>query len=407
MKLKFLIVKQDLRVSGTSQGICSRSFLSKLRDVYPDSIIDVVYLKEAPTEDQLHLLPVDNIESHVLDLRIPFITKCVNSIYWRLFHKSLNEQYIHKIYAAHLSNIDYARYDHIFIMSSGLNHETILGSKDLPILKKAIVSFHDPYPLYWYSGTNRALSNLDLFRLRQMNDVVSQAKTCISTAALMSDDLQFLYGSKKKFHTLPHQFCEKVFDLSNNSQVVKKNKKVTISYHGAIQFGRNADCLLDAYKELVNENEYYRENTEFILRLRGQDNKRLIAKYAETQNIVVLDTLNFSNSSNEQIHETDIGVILENGPLVCNILVGKAPFLAAYNKPILCISPPKSELRNIVKEEKFIATATDKEEIKQKLAYLIRDRFSSDAPMYPFGDYFSDDNFKKSLNLILSEIGDK
>ena len=38
---KFLIVEQDLRVSGTSQGIISRSFIAKLRMAHPNAIIDV------------------------------------------------------------------------------------------------------------------------------------------------------------------------------------------------------------------------------------------------------------------------------------------------------------------------------------------------------------------------------
>ena len=70
---RFLIIEQDLRVSGTSQGIISRSFLAKLRMVYPNSIIDVLYLKGQPSEDQLHLLPVDSIETHILNLTIPFL----------------------------------------------------------------------------------------------------------------------------------------------------------------------------------------------------------------------------------------------------------------------------------------------------------------------------------------------
>ena len=48
------------------------------------------------------------------------------------------------------------------------------------------------------------------------------------------------------------------------------------------------------------------------------------------------------------MHEADINIILENGPLYCNILVGKAPFLAAIQKPILSISPERSEMRRII-----------------------------------------------------------
>jgi hypothetical protein len=399
--MKFLIIEQDLRVSGTSQGVISRSFLAKLRIAYPHSVIDVVYLKQQPSDDQLDLLPVDSIKSYVLDLRIPFFTRWVNKVYWRLFHVSLRERHIHKVYGSYIGKIEYEKYDHIFIRSAGLDCETILGAKNLPILKKAIITFNEPYPTFWCTGSTSTLTNLELFRLKEMHEVICQAKACMATA-LLSDDLQYLYGTRKKFQAMPHQYSESVFDLSDKKYVVKKTKKVTISYHGAIQFGRNANILLDAYKELVNENVAYKEQTEFIMRIKGSDCERLRKKYASTPNIQIYGSLNFSNSSIEQIEETDIAIILENGPIYCNILVGKAPFLAAYKKPILSLSPQRSELRNCIIDQKYIASMDNHEEIKFKLEQLIKDRMSSNEQVYPFGDYFSDANFKKYLDEILS-----
>ena len=398
--MKFLVIEQDLRVSGTSQGVISRSFLAKLRIAYPDATIDVVYLKQYASDDQLDLLPVDTIIEKVVNLKIPFWTLWRNKLHWRLFHVSLKERHIHKAYAAEIAKIDYKKYDHIFIRSAGLNHEMLLASKDLPILKEAIINFHEPFPFFWCSGGKKELATLELFRLKEMHEVVQHAKTCMATG-LLAADMQYLYGSNKKFFSLPHQYVENVFDLSDNNQVVKKNKKVAISYHGAIQFGRNISTLLDCYEELVNSNEQYKENTEFVLRVKGINLDELRKSYVATPNIIVLDCLNFSNSANEQIHETDITIILENGPLYCNILVGKAPFLAAYNKPVLSISPLRSELRGIIKDEKYIADCNNKEEIKQKLENLIIDRLNSEKEVYPFGDYFSDENFKQMLDLIL------
>ena len=401
--IKFLIIEQDLRISGTSQGVISRSFLAKLRMSYPDASIDVVYLKRHDSDDQLHLLPVDSIQSHVLNIKIPFFTKLINRFYWRIFHKSLVVEYIHKAYASHISKVDYEPYDHIFIRSAGLAHEVILGTKDLPILKKAIVNFHDPYPEFWYVGSKKEMTTLAMFKMREMYQVVSQAKTCSSSAYMMSQDLEYLFGTRKKFYTLPHQYCEKVFDLSDTRFVQKKNKKVTIAYHGAIQFGRNINILLEAYRELVESNENYRENTEFVLRMKGINLKKLAEEFAQTPNIMILNTLNFSNSCYEQQHLADINIILENGPIYCNILVGKAPFLASLKKPVFCLSPERSELRHIIKDERFIANSNDKEEIKQKLEHLIQLRLTSEEPVYPFGDFFSDDNFTKTLNAILAD----
>jgi len=401
--MKFLVIEQDLRVSGTSAGIVSRSFLAKLRIAYPGSIIDVVYLKHSASEDRLDLLPVDSIKEYILDLKVPFFTKFLNKLYWRLFHVSLLKNYIHKVYASYIAKIDHKEYDHIFIRSAGIDHEIILATKDLPILKKAIVNFHDPYPVFWYPGAKSSLTNLELFKMKEMFEVVNQAKSVMSSASLMSEDIQYLYGSRKKIYNLPHQYDENVFDLSDVSGLLKKSKRITISYHGAIQFGRNIEILLDAYQELVKENLLYRENTEFSIRTKGIDLKKLAAKYSKTPNVIVQETLNFSNSCNEQIQEADINIILENGPLYCNILVGKAPFLAFTRKPILSISPERSELRRIIKDDRYIASCNNKEEIKQKLENLIVERLNSDEPVYPFEDYFGDENFKRMMDEILDE----
>lgn len=399
--MKFLVIVQDLRISGTSEGIVSRSFLSKLRTAYPESVIDVVYLKQYASEDRLDLLPVSSIQSHILNLKIPFHILWWNKIFWRLFHRSLKERYIHKVYASYIKKLNYQLYDHVFIRSSGLNYETILGAKGLPILKNAIINFHDPYPVFWDTGAKSSLTNLELFRLKEMQTLVAQAKLCITPAHLLSNDMSHLYGSIKKFYTLPHQYSKDVFDFSNVGGTKKKQKQITISYHGAIQFGRDMDVLLDAYEELLHENTYYQKHTEFVLRLRGSHNRRLQAKYSATPNIVILNTLDFVNSSSEQIHEADILIVLENCAAHSNILVGKAPFLASLEKPILSLSPERSEMRALIKDIDYVAQCADKEEIKQKLENLIIIRMNSKEAVYPFGDYFSDENFNKMFNEIL------
>lgn len=404
--MKFLIIEQDLRVWGTSQGIISRSFLAKLKTAYPQSIIDVVYLKQENSEDQLDLLTINAIETHTVHLKTPFFTKWFNKLYWRLFHVSLVVEHIHKSYAAIIAKIDYQKYDHIFIRSAGIDHEVILASKDLPILKKAIVNFHDPYPLFWYAGTTSKLTNLELFKLKKMHAVVSQSKTCMSSALFMAEDMQYLYGSRKKFYHLPHQYDASVFDLSDVSTVLKKNRKLLISYHGAIMFGRNIEILLEAYIDLIESNANYRENTEFVLRLKGVDLKKMAQKYSAIPNIKVLGMVSFSNSCYEQSHEADINIILENGPIYSNTLVGKAPFLASIGKPVFVLAPERSEMRSILKDNQYIASYSDPEEIKNKLESLIQTKLNSDEAVYPFEDYFSDENFKIYLDAILFDKGE-
>lgn len=401
--IKFLIVEQDLRVSGTSQGIISRSFLAKLRMAYPNAIIDVVYIKIRPSDDQLHLLPVDSIETHVLNLRIPFLIKFINRFYWRLFHVSLNKNYIYKCYAKVIAAIDYISYDHIFIRSSGIECETILGCHNLPILKKAFITFNEPYPSFWCAGNNEILTKIHLFKLKTMLSVVEQSKGCIATKFL-GQDMQFLYGTRKVFYDLPHHFDDTVFNSTELSNYFPKNKKVTISYHGAIQFGRDLDEFLDVYCELINENDYVKENSEFFTRLKSSEYGRLKSKYKHIENIHILEGVDFSTSYYEQNTVSDINISLENGPLYCSVLLGKAPLLDFIHKRILSVSPLRSEMREIIKYDKYIATYKHKDEIKNKLNILIKEVLNDETfDEKIFGDYFSNENFIKTLNTILSD----
>lgn len=399
--MKFLVIVQDLRISGTSEGVVSRSFLGKLRNAYPNSIIDVVYLKHHNNDDKLDLLPVDSVNQFYINQKIPWLTLQLNKINWRLFHKSLKSKYILNKYNKIIKDIKFEVYNHVFIRSSGQDYETILGCSGLPILKNAIINFHDPYPVLWDTGSKYKLTKFELYKLIEMWNVVQQAKGCISPAKLLSEDMEHLYGSNKSFYTLPHQYTESVFDFTSTNKIRKKNKKITISYHGAVQFTRNIDVLLDAYVDLIDNNNFYKTNTEVVLRLRGSHTERLKSKYSNFFNIIILDTLDFCNSSKEQATETDILIILENCSTHSNILVGKASFLASLNKPVLSISPLRSEMRNIIIDNQYIANCNNYEEVKQKLENLIINRLNSNELVYPFGDYFSNEIFKGMLDKFL------
>jgi hypothetical protein len=398
--MKILVLAQDLRVSGTSEGVVSRSFLAKLRKAYPESTIHVEYIKSQISDDNLELIPVDKIRTHQIDIRIPKYIHWINKLYWRIFNQLLTENWVLKQYKKVINTIQYKDYDHIFIRSAGINHDIILACANMEILNHSIVNFHDPFPHPWYIGSNKKPNKLEANRLLKMISIVANAKRCISTAKCMAHDLEYLYASKQEILTLPHHYVPTVFDLSDQSQVEKKNKKISISYHGALMLGRDIESLLSAYIELINEDNMYKQQTEFVLRVKTSSVGRLRKKY-ENSNVIFRNTTNFSNSSYEQIYESDIVIILENGPLYSNTLMGKVPFLAYYNKPILCVSPARSELRSIISSMDYIATIHNKNEIKTKLKKLILKCMNNDKLEPIFGDYFSDQKFKQQLDFIL------
>jgi glycosyltransferase involved in cell wall biosynthesis len=397
--MRFLIITQDLRVSGTSQGIIERSFLTKLRKIYPEAIIDVLYLCTHNHDDNLDILPVNSIVKKIINREIPFHVKWINRISTRIFNVMYAENYIHNQFANEIKKVDYTLYDHIMVRSAGLEHETLLAMHNLPVLKHTVVNFHDPYPYSWYKGLSSKVTNSELKRLQKIIQIVSDAKACCASAYYMAKDLQYLYASDKYFYTLPHQFTFEGFDLSDKTNVRKKNKKIQISYHGALMFGRNVFILVEAFKKLMEEHEWIKNDVEFVLRVKGDGVNKLKEMVKDSANILVLDTLNFSNSSNEQIHESDINIILENGPHYCNILGGKVPFLFALDKKVFISSPDRSELRRYLPNYPFLCDMNDLEDTKSKLYEVLT---SENLHNSAAKELFSDESFKKALDQIFN-----
>lgn len=396
--MRFLIITQDLRITGTSQGIIERSFLTKLRKVYPEATIDVLYLCAHNFDDNLEILPVNSIVKKVINQKIPFYIKWMNRVTRRLFNFLLAENYIHNQYANEIKKIDYTLYDHIMVRSAGLDHETLLAMYNLPILKHSIINFHDPYPFPWYKGKSSKIDDNQLKRLSKIVKITTDAKACCASAYYMAKDLQYLYASNKCFYTLPHQFSFEGFDLSDKDKMRVKNKKIQISYHGALMFGRNIFNIVDAFKQLSEEHNWIKQDVEFVLRVKGDGLKKLKEQTENYDNILVLDTLNFSNSSNEQIYESDINIILENGPYYSNILGGKVPFLFALDKKVFISSPERSELRRYLGNYPFLANMNDLAETKLKLYEVL----TSEKNYNSVGkELFSDENFKNAMDLIL------
>jgi hypothetical protein len=400
--MKFLVIVQDLKTSGTSEGIVSRSFLGKLRKSYPGADIKVVYLKNMESEDQLELLPVNSIEEIHLRRSPPKFIKILNRIYWRVCNTSLNDRYQVRQYRHHIKKIECSEYDHIFIRSAGNNFETILACRDLPILKRAIINFHDPYPQGMTPDSGNSLTGLDFNKQERMREVVQQAKGCMTPSQTLSEDMQYLYRSEKKFHTLPHQYDPAVFDTFPIKRKTKRKKRVVISYQGAVQLGRNLNILLDAYLALLEKEESYRETTEFLLRITGPYSKEIIEKHQQHPNLVFLGQVPFSKSFHELKYETDIAIILENCSERSNILPGKVAVIASLQKPFLCLSPANSEMRRLLQEPAFVARCDDREEIMQKLEKLIVSiAEGKDFKKDTFERYFNEESFRIQLKQIL------
>ncbi|MDA9127597.1 hypothetical protein N9J65_01930 [Flavobacteriaceae bacterium] len=403
MRKRILVITEDLRISGTSEGIVSRSFIARLRNFFPDGIIHIIYIKCFESNDRLDLLPIDNCEEFEINLKPSVFIKWCNRLTrfflsFSVYEKNLIEQ-IRKIY----KNIKPQNYHHIFFRSTGLEFRSIIALENSKLLPHSIINFHDPFPKAWYRKSDYGFRKSDEKTLRSIIKIVERAKACITPSQVLSQNLAFLYQSNRTFHTIPHQFVPEVFNLPLPNILFSKKRpdKITLSYHGAHMFGRNIDFMLECFDELCAEN--YEINNTAIMRIRvkGQENSKLRKKYAHNNNIFILDSVDFFTSFSEQMTESDINILMENGPFYSNVLLGKTPIIDYFKKPILIFSPDSSEFRAICGNYTFLCSMNNKVEIKQTINSIVMAVKSGDEISSPFYDLFTQDYFNRSLSKVL------
>ncbi|AZQ43870.1 glycosyltransferase family protein [Nonlabens ponticola] len=394
-----LVIAQDLRISGTSEGIVSRSFIKRLKMIWPSTRVDVLYTRlHGVSDEKIELLNADNVQIENVNRDIPSYIKWLNKFYWRSFHESLNDAHIVNKISNIYKSLDFSKYDVIFLRSSGQDYENILAAVEFDFLKKSIVNFHDPYPAFWDPGSSSNLDMLELKKVKRMHEVVEKAGISISPSQLLSQDISVLYNqSKKPLSTIPHQFEPTAFAFSKLDAEYKKNKKYSITYHGTLQLGRDIEIIIDAFKDLLT-NTLIENNFEMILRLKSVHYHKLASKYSGIENIRILKGAKSSICLSEQIYKSDVALLVENNLEYSNILPGKLPVLASSNGTVFSVCPDKSESRRIIEDDRLVANSKNKKEIQEKLSDLLLRIINNEKVKNPYADYFSLQSFENILN---------
>lgn len=397
--MKVLILAQDLRISGTSEGLVSRSFILGLNKNCPNSTLDLVYLKTHSSHDSLNLLPVNLLKESRINLKPDLLTIWINRFTLRLFNFSFYEWKIIKQFNQQIKALDFSSYDLVFARSSGLNFELIRSLKFLNSLENIIVNLHDPYPLSCHPNEQRKVNKHDEFLIREMRAILIRSRNVICPSKKLAIDLNHIYGIDK-IKILPHHYDSSIINLSGQNSKLSKKYEFSIHYHGSLDYGRNIIGLLTAYLKLLHRKPLFAEKTELIFRLKSNKIFELRDLY-KSPNIKILEGVDLCTSIYEQKELSDLNIILDNGPNYSNILVGKAPVLSYLGKPVFIISPNDSELSDLVQDKDMIANANDLTDIENKLESLIEKLMGKLKYKDAFGDYFSQIEFNKRLNQLL------
>lgn len=402
--MKILVIAEDLRVSGTSEGQVSRSFVYRMAH-HPDvEKIDLLYLKNESGNHEIDMLPINQVWQHDILFSKNSLSRFIEKVGHKIVGRSLEIEYKLSKVKDILSTINFENYDYIAVRSSGHSFLTLRAFEKLKFLKdKVVLFFHDPFPVFWDPGYSGPLSKRALYDFKVMKTLVDTGFKCVTPSNSLSRDLRFLYRSKKNFSTLPHQFSPEVFVPSNGSKLKKELNKISIMYHGAIQLGRKIDPFIDSCIAIQSQYPELKNQLSLLFRIKGNDAERLKTKYKQVEFLQILPQVSSQIALWESKEVADINLIIEPSGNYSNILVGKAPLLDYVNRRILILGPKESELKNLIKDDLSFAFAESIPEIKRILLAAIKE-IKDDIPVSsPFGDYFSVEKFNYLATQVFSE----
>jgi hypothetical protein len=260
-------------------------------------------------------------------------------------------------------------YDVILVLATGQQLTTFFAISQVKTKVPYILNFHDPYPEAFHPAFERKPDLVTTKRYKIVQKLVEKSLAVTTPAKLLLEHLNKYYKILAKGVVLPHPGI-------STSAPRQKNDKLSIVHTGLLFGQRNPIYLLEALQELIAE-ELIEEN-KIHVDLIGP------SKLNETTFQGLIDALKgVVNYSTDRISYQESLVLQESADVLLlidfdieesPIMLGKLADYFALNKPILALSPLKSETTRLLgKDYPYQSPVSNKPVIKKVLIQLYND----------------------------------
>lgn len=293
------------------------------------------------------------------------------------------------------------------IISSGPPHSMHLIAKGLkkrfPQIKW-VADFRDPWTNIDFYADLKLTKWADAKHKRLEKEVLNECDAVISIGNGMDAEFQTINNNSSqanKFHVITNGFDDD--DLLKTT--IEKDKKFSIAHIGTLVKSRNPEGLWTVLKELIAENNTFKEALE--IKLVGKLDiavKESIEKHGLWSYVRKIDYLPHNEVIAEQ-QRSKVNLLLVNQTQNAKgILTGKFFEYLSAGAPILAIGPVDGDLAKILNETKagFISDFNDRASLKKNILSLFENQQIS-RNEEAIKNY-SRKNLTKKLSEILNEL---
>ena len=261
-----------------------------------------------------------------------------------------------------LNSFDESKFNLVLTLSQGesfMPHHTILKSPRFH--KNWLAYVHDPYPMACYPKSYAFIGPGTEQKKLFMQAVFDQAKFLSFPSLLLSEWMQKFYRfDRQRVKIIPHQIAQglnKKSDIRYDSFF--DNKKFNILYAGHLLSQRNPLSIIEAFNLFLGKHKNFRDDCRltFIGPVSSVWTDKL--KEFASDHIKFFPAKDFEVTIQLQ-QQASVNIIIEATDEQSPFLPAKFPHCIFSQKPMLLLSPLKSELRRLLGENfPFISIPTD------------------------------------------------
>lgn len=343
------MVVESLRVNGTSSGIVSSTFIKLM----VESGYKITVLTENNSTGAINWLPesvvvkkfeITTIQKSLLD-SIPKFRAI--PAYLTGFSKTFRNN-INCYKEAIEKELQTKKFNSIYALGSGSSFAPHFALAEMNLSIPFFVNIHDPFPMHLYPEPYRKPKTwINSILEKKFKVVLDKAKGISFPSQLLMEDMAKTFPSiNKKGFVIPHigTFLDNLPTDNLPLIVVLDPTKINILHAGTLLGPRNPKFLLQAIEELNQENAEFLKKMTFTF-IGGVSNELInIVDKAKLENVKFITARMSYQKSLDLIKQADASLVIEAISNFSPFLPGKVADIVYAEKPIIALSPKKSEV---------------------------------------------------------------
>ena len=375
--MKILVLSESLRINETSSGIVSATFIQALAMEHAVTCLYTKSFKYSVSwfnNVTLKEVPVTEFKPNALVASIPKFRGLITNI------TGIHAKDQHQIntWAKAINNaLKKETYDLIITLGSGTSFFPHYAMLEVKTNTCWLANFHDPYPMSLYPAPYKQKRTRILYKQEKFTKIMMERADYISFPSLylkewMANFFPVIY---EKSLILPHVGMSLSRLPSNevDSEVNLDQSHFNLLHAGTLLGPRKVAALFKALERFVSDDDERKKYTRLsVLGQISEDHN--IIRTQNSENIQVITKRVSYQKSLELAKQSSVCIVIEADAEISPFMPGKLADLIYLEKPILALTPKKSEtLRILGSAHKYHARVHDEEEILQILLVLWND----------------------------------